>query len=429
VASRSSLFWPARWLVVPAVVAIIAMMGAAISAAPRPDFGGPESDLDQGPKPGSDFASDFASDIDPDFNPGDRGRDPGGNVPGDFDFEPDHQPPPNASVEGEQVPDRVGGEGNGGNLSTDGDRDGDDDRAAFTVTTDDYSVTVVVGDGDLQLQPRQSGGERGDTLVFEPGANDGQAWQIADNGQFEPVDVDDIGDGTPAFRPLGEGLEIINADGSRIQVILDEDGDFTVSEIDPSGQSTVHTPDSDGNVTIDDVTVGVPIRSVGVWERVKTTPWTWIVIGMAMLALASIAAAIYLQVIRPRRNPGTDPDLGRQVLPAEVDDLLAELRADPDPARAIRLAFAAAERGMGSLPPRRRTETPFEWCSRAGGDAPELFEPLTSLASHFATARFAPDRPSAADRDAAVDELDRLAELTGFAPRRPSSAGAVGVTA
>ncbi len=92
------------------------------------------------------------------------------------------------------------------------------------------------------------------------------------------------------------------------------------------------------------------------------------------------------------------------------------LAADPDPARAIRLAFAAAERGMGSLPARLDTETPFEWNARVAVDRAELNDPLSTLCSLFATARFAPRRPTPADRDLAVDELRLLAHLANHSP-------------
>ncbi|MCP4227711.1 MAG: DUF4129 domain-containing protein [Actinomycetia bacterium] len=256
--------------------------------------------------------------------------------------------------------------------------------------------------------------------------DDQAGYRLDPTGQLRPVTADQIQPGDLVVQPVDGGIDIVRADRGRTEIrpegttgSSNEAGDeFAVTEIGADGVSRIHQPDANGQVHLDDgVTVQMPTPrpSLGIWERVTTTPWRWIVLGFVLLALSSIGVALYLHFNRPEPfGPGF---VGQDGVPVNrFDEFLAMLAADPDPARAIRLAFAAAERGLGSLPARHETETPFEWSARVTTDHAELDHPLSNLCSQFATARFAPHRPSSADRDLAVDELRLLADLADYSP-------------
>ncbi|MEM7342015.1 MAG: DUF4129 domain-containing protein [Actinomycetota bacterium] len=283
----------------------------------------------------------------------------------------------------------------------------------------------------------------GDGIGFDLSGDDPVAYPLVDGSYGDPVTLDSEalvpGEGvqlTPegdlasttdrpsdssevVVRPTPEGLDVIQADGDVIEIRPAPPSDenpsgFTVTAAGPDGTDTELVPSEQGVVDIgEDMTVELPPPPRSVWEVATRTPWRWIVLGYSLLALASIATAIYLHLTRPRVEGWPDEELS-DALPvgATFAELLDWLSAEPDPARAIRLVFSVAETGMGRLPARARTETPFEWHDRVAETWPDLAEPLGSLCNRYATARFAPNRPTRDDQLAAIDELHILAALT-----------------
>ena len=96
------------------------------------------------------------------------------------------------------------------------------------------------------------------------------------------------------------------------------------------------------------------------------------------------------------------------------------LAADPDPTRAIRLAFHAVEQGLSGLPVRRDEETPFEWHRRASDTVPAVEATLGRICDLYAKARFAPGRATEQDRRDMIADLRRLVGGT-HTPQPPRS--------
>ncbi len=94
---------------------------------------------------------------------------------------------------------------------------------------------------------------------------------------------------------------------------------------------------------------------------------------------------------------------------SEFDAYLAHLSSHPDPTTAIRLAHGYVEQGVGTLRPRPRTSTPFEWHATVARNDPALASELWPLTERYARIRFGGYTASSADRDQAVDTLRSLA--------------------
>ena len=435
---------PARWLLVPLTVALFALIGMAISAEDRQrseqdtvsvgsPSGGPSDQsipaagagaASQPPDGGASDESttstsaptDGAAGADQptDENDGGAGTEPvnmevsgpagrlgvqiGGANPVARPIGADNlSGAPSELVEGPQGPSAQPGDGSGGSISG--------------------TTTAPAGDG--------SGTGGAPTVGLELGAN----------GQLQPVSQDQIAPGDLVVAPAGGGLDVLRPDGSRVQIRPGASSDgsgLVASEVTADGASGIQ-PDADGRIDVGDgVTVTLPTpdpidlsnESEGGLAGVG-----WARLAALAAALVLLLAALWWWLRRRRRAQGATPDGagGEPVAPPipanQLDALLASLAADPDPARAIRLAFSAAERGMGRLPARHSTETPFEWYRRVAAAQPDLAEALAGLCACFANTRFSPAPPTTADRDAAVGELRRLHTL-GRGPAGAAAGGA-----
>ena len=101
---------------------------------------------------------------------------------------------------------------------------------------------------------------------------------------------------------------------------------------------------------------------------------------------------------------------------------LAELLADPDPTRAVRVGFRYAENGFGSLPARLVDETPNEW-ERRITPLTNAAPALTPLINRYNAVRFGGANVTAPDRDQSVMELRTLARTAcTVAPSVPGMA-------
>lgn len=248
--------------------------------------------------------------------------------------------------------------------------------------------------------------------------------KLGADGQLQPVSQDQIAPGDLVVAPAGGGLDVLRPDGSRVQIRPGPSSGgsgLVASEVTADGVTGLQ-PSDEGQIDVGDgVTVTLPTPDPIDLSNESDGGLT----GPGWARLAALAAAVVLLLAglwlwlrrRRRRARATTPDGagGEAVAPPlpanQIEALLASLAADPDPARAIRLAFSAAERGMGRLPARHSIETPFEWYRRVSGTQPDLAEALSGLCACFANTRFSPTPPSAADRDAAVSELRRLHTL------------------
>ena len=383
-----------RWLAVPAVIGLLMMLGMAVSAEDRQSFA---ERLDQEPTETAGI----------DTNEPLEGDDGAGSGP-----DPGPVDRPEEAVEGDE-------------------RSGRPEELSLNAIADAGSVGIKLS-GDPTVSslalPRDATGEGGTSIPLT------ELVRLDIDGELTSTSEAAIRPGDLAFLPADGGLDIVGPDGGRVEIRVEggpseRSGEFplaesfTITQVDADGTVRVVQPDASGTIDLGDGVrlqlAGQPLPSPSIWDRATTTPWRWLAAGIAVVLVASVAVAVYLHRRRPSATgdritdgPGLSP-------PEQFDDFLHQLGNDPDAARAIRLAFSVAERGLGTLPPRAGVETPFEWYARVVADQPHFDPALSSLCSRFATARFAPQRPTAADRDAAIADLRSLADLASYRAAAP----------
>lgn len=436
---------PARWLLVPLTVALFALIGMAISAEDRqrseqdtvsvgsPSGGASDQSI---PAAGAGAASPppdgGASDQSTTSTSAPTDGAAGADQSSDEDDGGAGTEPVNMEVSGPAG--RLGVQIGGAN------------PVARPIGADNLSGApseLVEGPQGPSAQPGDGTGPAGDgTATTTAPAGDGSGigaaptvgLKLGPDGQLQPVGQGQIAPGDLVVAPAGGGLDVLRPDGSRVQIRPGASSDgsgLVASEVTADGVSGIQ-PDAEGRIDVGDgVTVTLPtpdpIDLSNESDGGLTGP-AWARLAALAAALVLLLAALWWWLRRRRRARAATPDGagGEPVAPPipanQLDALLAALAADPDPARAIRLAFSAAERGMGRLPARHSTETPFEWYRRVAANQPDLAEALAGLCACFANTRFSPTPPTTADRDAAVSELRRLHTLG----RGPAGAAAPG---
>ncbi len=160
-----------------------------------------------------------------------------------------------------------------------------------------------------------------------------------------------------------------------------------------------------------------------------------VLVALGLVALSVVVIVAVLRALRARRDPdpdqsggvvhdveygsapepepGPEPELVeaeiRALAAAQVhtlDELLADLRHDTEPARAIQRAYATLETGMGNPGlARRRTETCATYLARTIGVVDGVDEPLRTLTTNFELARFSTATITESMRGDAVDAL------------------------
>ena len=403
VASTNARLSFARWLIIPATFGLFALVGLAISTEDRNELQArsaedaplPQPQIGQSVKPNDASGPDNGNRTTPSTS---------SNI-----TSPETQPPTTqASATG------------GANLRP----------VSFEVRATNGRVSVeLTGPGPV-ASPVKPDGTIGTPTPLQPDVSGtGASVRLNAQGQLEPVVPGDIRRGDLVLDAVddavavgvGVGVDVIRPDGSRIQIRPSTAGSglgLVTNEIDPSGQARPVAPDASGEIVVGDgVTIRLPSphEAAGappsMWDKASTTPWRWIFLLVGALALVSALVARYLHRHKPD-DPFGPGWIGPGGIPAHrFEEFLAMLSADPDPARAVRLAFLAAERGVANLPRRNSVDTPFEWYRRVVGAYPQIGEPLAALCSRFVAVRFGAEKPSADDRDAAVTALRELNRL------------------
>lgn len=331
-----------------------------------------------------------------------------------------------ATTATEQGPSSGGDESSGSGAAG----QGDDRTGGLPDTTDTEiePVTVTAGtdrgdvdvtfdtDGVVRLSPAGTEGDTGTgpTVDLVPGTESG--FTMSEDGRLEPVAPGQLGDDGIGFRADSEGV-IVEVPGDS-PILLRPDGErggVSASDVDLDYEPLA--PDENGELVLDDGTTLSPIENpaptgVVVVADAGDLPWTWVFSTIAAVAVVSALTGYLLHRTRPEP---TATDVGFMVT-AGIDtmsdsgfeEFLHELAIDPDPARAVRLGFHAAEQGLGVLPPRRKAETPNEWATRVGADRPELAAALATLSDVFARARFGPAPVGDGDRDTVIEQLRRV---------------------
>ena len=163
----------------------------------------------------------------------------------------------------------------------------------------------------------------------------------------------------------------------------------------------------------------VPTTGAGPRAERYEPQFRWWPVGV--LAALGLATAVFF-VVRGRRTPQTAAGSEELVeeLTSILDDTLDDLRAEPDPRRAVIAAYARMERALAAYGvPRRRAEAPLEYLDRVARELPgelaarRLVFELTHL---FERAKFSPHAVDAEMKEDAIASLASLRdELRGAA--------------
>ena len=140
----------------------------------------------------------------------------------------------------------------------------------------------------------------------------------------------------------------------------------------------------------------------------------WLAAGECWVLL--VAGALIWWRRRPRRAAADPENPGPEAQPQTAYGTIADIRAEPDPTRAVVGAYALMERlldirGAG----RRSAEAPIEYLGRVHRDLPAAAAPAGRLTQLFLRARFAAGgvgRPAKADAIAALEQLGEPEEHT-----------------
>lgn len=133
----------------------------------------------------------------------------------------------------------------------------------------------------------------------------------------------------------------------------------------------------------------VPEVADGTYAGVREPEFVWIpvlvVVGLAALAIAALVIATR----RRRTPPAFDEETAAREVADDLDDGLDDLRAEPDPRRAVIAAYARLERALGVVGLRRdQGETSEEYVTRIFDQLEVDRTPVRRLGELFAYAKF-----------------------------------------
>jgi NADH:ubiquinone oxidoreductase subunit 6 (subunit J) len=122
--------------------------------------------------------------------------------------------------------------------------------------------------------------------------------------------------------------------------------------------------------------------------------------GLLLLAVAYFMLR-RRHVIEEEPEPETDVE---EVLSAVVQEAIDDLRAEPDPRRAVIAAYARMEGVLGRYGyPRRAAEAPYEYVRRVLSDLRVTPAAISELTDLFELAKFSPHRIDEEMRERAID--------------------------
>lgn len=148
-------------------------------------------------------------------------------------------------------------------------------------------------------------------------------------------------------------------------------------------------------------------------RRARSPEFRWPpVLVLGSLALGTAALVLVRARLRGRSAPTTDDELLRE-LAVLLDETLDDLRAEPDPRRAVIAAYARMEAALAAYGlPRRAFEAPLEYLDRL---ATEMQDSLPSarhlvfeLTHLFERAKFSPHEIDREMKDEAIQSLSSL---------------------
>ncbi len=313
---------------------------------------------------------------------------------------------------------------------------GDDvpfDASRIIIDTPDGPVEITT-DGERVVGEDALGQAQVMRFIEDPDG-DIVGFRVNPDGTFSPVRVGDDTEGATIIRPnTSGGFDVVRPDGTRVSV-ENENGELVARDMSSDAGPVPLGQNPDGTIQLDEeLFVGPsdlppldlealpanprdgPNGLDGGGDGGSTVNWSVILIALAALlalglgvwffiAMAPEAAPAGIGAVAAtpaiRRYESADPW-------AAFEAYLNDLRADPDPTHAIRLAFAYTEGGVGTLPVRDSEETPYEWLDRARQLDPQGAELLRPLLERYVAIRFGGHIAEDAERQRSVNDLRTL---------------------
>ncbi|HVD25410.1 MAG TPA: DUF4129 domain-containing protein [Gaiellaceae bacterium] len=151
----------------------------------------------------------------------------------------------------------------------------------------------------------------------------------------------------------------------------------------------------------------------GPGRTLPTPPIDWVVV-LAVFGVAFVGfAAAARMVVRSNKAVVREVE-AREALAAILDDTLDDLRAEPDPRKAVIACYSRMERSLASYGlPRRPFEAPEEYLGRVLEELQSGSPSARRLTRLFERAKFSEHSIDASMKDEAIDAVSKLrSELT-----------------
>jgi beta-lactamase regulating signal transducer with metallopeptidase domain len=143
--------------------------------------------------------------------------------------------------------------------------------------------------------------------------------------------------------------------------------------------------------------------------KAKQQPQLRLAPFLAVLGAGGIAFAAFVIAERRRRRRLPKDWAVTEVLSDVLEETLDDLRAEPDPRRAVIAAYARMERSLAAHGiPRRRFEAPHEYLSRVLSEVSGGRLAATRLTSLFERARFSPHEVDENMKASAIEAIESL---------------------
>jgi Domain of unknown function (DUF4129) len=150
--------------------------------------------------------------------------------------------------------------------------------------------------------------------------------------------------------------------------------------------------------------------------------FSWIA-AVVVISLVALAILAYVVAARRRRTQQRSEAAAASELAAEIDDTVDDLRAEPDPRRAVIAAYARLERAFAAAGlPRNAFETAEEYLGRILAQLDVGTEPTRQLTDLFVEAKFSRHEIDEAMKERAIKALADVRDELRAAARRSADA-------
>ncbi|HEX6699872.1 MAG TPA: DUF4129 domain-containing protein [Gaiellaceae bacterium] len=147
----------------------------------------------------------------------------------------------------------------------------------------------------------------------------------------------------------------------------------------------------------------------GAGAKAKQQPQVRLGPFLAVLGAGGVALAAFVLAERRRRRRLPKDWTVTEVLSDVLEETLDDLRAEPDPRRAVIAAYARMERSLAAHGiPRRRFEAPHEYLSRVLSEVSGGRLAATRLTALFERARFSPHEVDENMKASAIEAIESL---------------------